>query len=85
MKYNKRFSGGNFEDYIKYLNSIKDYIPIELYDFVINPERHNLHEKPPPSSPWAAVDRFWNSAPKGAHGFERSSCTLVGKDGLQNE
>jgi hypothetical protein len=45
MKYNKSFSGGNFEDYIRYLHSIKDYIPIELYDFVINPERHNLHEK----------------------------------------
>jgi hypothetical protein len=45
VKHNKSFSGGNFEDYIKYLNSIKEYISIELYDFVINPERHNLHEK----------------------------------------
>jgi hypothetical protein len=45
MKHNKAFSGGNFDDYIKYLNSIKDYISIALYDFVINPERHNLHEK----------------------------------------
>ena len=45
MKYNKTFTGGNFDDYIKYLNNIKDYISMELYDFVINPERHDLHEK----------------------------------------
>ena len=45
MKYNKTFIGGNFDDYIQYLNGIKDYIPMETYDFVINPERHDLHEK----------------------------------------
>jgi hypothetical protein len=45
MKFNKAFEGCNFEDYKKYLNGIKDYIPIELYNFIIDVERHDLGEK----------------------------------------
>jgi hypothetical protein len=45
MKFNKAFEGSNFEDYIKYLNSIKDYISIKLYNFLIDSERHDLGEK----------------------------------------
>ncbi|MDR1240193.1 MAG: hypothetical protein LBK27_08760 [Treponema sp.] len=45
MKFNKSFNDGNFGDYIKYLNSIKNYISMELYDFISDPERHGLWEK----------------------------------------
>ena len=42
MKYNRAFVGGNFEDYVRYLDSVKEYIPIELYNFIVEPERHGL-------------------------------------------
>jgi hypothetical protein len=45
MKFNKSFNEGNFNDYIKYLNTIKNYIPIELYNFISDPERHGMDEK----------------------------------------
>ncbi|MDR1347597.1 MAG: hypothetical protein LBJ63_04080 [Prevotellaceae bacterium] len=45
MKFNKTFDGGNFNDYIKYLDGIRNYISTELYDFISNPERHDLGEK----------------------------------------
>jgi hypothetical protein len=45
MKFNKSFDDGNFSDYVKYLDNIKDYILPELYNFISNPERHDLGEK----------------------------------------
>jgi len=45
MKYNKSYEGGKFEDYIEYLQTIKNRIPTALFDFISNPERHDLGEK----------------------------------------
>ena len=45
MKYNKSFSDGNFDDYKKYLNGIKKYMQIELYNFIIESKHHDLGEK----------------------------------------
>jgi len=45
MKYNKSFSDGDFEDYKKYLETVKDKMPQTLYDFVSDSKRHNLEEQ----------------------------------------
>ncbi|HRH40262.1 MAG TPA: hypothetical protein PKY82_01365 [Pyrinomonadaceae bacterium] len=45
MKYNKSFSGEPFEDYKRYLETIKDKLPQSLYNFVSNSKRHNLEEQ----------------------------------------
>lgn len=45
MKYNNSYEDGNFGDYLKYLKTIKDKIPQELYDFISDSQRHDLGEK----------------------------------------
>lgn len=45
MKFNKSYEGKKFEDYIEYLQTIKNKISKELFDFISNPQRHDLGEK----------------------------------------
>lgn len=45
MKYNKSFSGEQFENYKKYLETIQDKLPKPLYDFVSDFKRHDLEEQ----------------------------------------
>ena len=44
MKYNKSYVGGDFVEYMEYLNTIKKDIPIELYNFVSDKDRHDLSD-----------------------------------------
>ncbi|WP_103070123.1 hypothetical protein [Aquimarina sediminis] len=45
MKYNKSYEGRTFEAYIEYLQTIKHKIPKALFDFISDPQRHDLGEK----------------------------------------
>jgi hypothetical protein len=47
MKYNHSYgeNGKDFNEYIQYLNTIKNSIPRELYDFISDPNRHNFSDK----------------------------------------
>jgi hypothetical protein len=45
MKYNNSFFAGKFEDYLEYLNTVKDKFPAPLFDFVSSVERHDLGAK----------------------------------------
>jgi hypothetical protein len=47
MRYNNSYSenGGDFNEYIEYMNTIKEYIPAELYDFVSDPSRHDFSDR----------------------------------------
>jgi len=43
MKYNKSYgeNGRDFQEYIDYLNTIKNSMPIEFFNFISDPNRHN--------------------------------------------
>lgn len=47
MKYNKSFgeNAKDFNEYIEYLNTIKNSIPAELYNFISDPDRHDFSDK----------------------------------------
>ena len=45
MKFNKSYEGGKFEDYVEYLQIIKNRISLKLFAFISDPKRHNLGEK----------------------------------------
>ena len=45
MKYNKVYEGENFVKYIEYLNTIKDKLPNDLFEFVSDSTRHDLNEE----------------------------------------
>ena len=44
MKFNKSYEGGDFEDYIKYLQTVKNKIPEKLFEFISSEKRHDLGE-----------------------------------------
>ena len=45
MKYNKVYEEeGNFSDYQKYLNTIREKLTDNIFDFVSNPNRHDFSE-----------------------------------------
>ncbi|MCL2145158.1 MAG: hypothetical protein FWH43_06685 [Endomicrobia bacterium] len=47
LKYNHSYgeNGKDFSEYIDYLNSIKEYISIDLYNFISDPNRHDFSNK----------------------------------------
>ena len=45
MKFNKSFEGNDFNEYAEYLLKIKNKIPKKLFDFISDPERHDLGDK----------------------------------------
>ena len=47
FKYNQSYgeNGKDFSEYIDYLNSIKEYISLDLYNFISDPNRHNFSSK----------------------------------------
>jgi hypothetical protein len=47
MKYNRTFdeNGNGFKEYLMYLNRIKDSMPIELYNFISDENRHDFSDK----------------------------------------
>lgn len=45
MKYNKAFEDGNFQDYLTYLESIKNELSGDIYQFVSDPTRHDLRNR----------------------------------------
>jgi hypothetical protein len=47
MKHNHSYgeNGRDFNEYIHYLNTIKSSIPLELYDFISDPNRHDFSDK----------------------------------------
>jgi len=45
MKYNKAYDGCDFSDYLKYLETIREKLPKQLFDFVSNPNRHDFSEE----------------------------------------
>jgi hypothetical protein len=45
MKYNKSFGGEPFQNYITYLETIKDRLSKNLYEFISDSKRHDLEEK----------------------------------------
>jgi hypothetical protein len=45
MKYNKVYEGENFEKYLEYLDTIKDKLPNDIFDFFSDSNRHDLGAK----------------------------------------
>jgi hypothetical protein len=45
MKYNKAYEDENFEKYLEYLDTIKDKLSKDTFEFISDPNRHDFSEQ----------------------------------------
>ena len=70
MKYNKAYTEGViFEKYLEYLDTIKEKLPKDLFEFVSDSNRHDLYEK--------SLHDSWVKSVECSHNFETRTADIT--------